>query len=181
MDPFLGEVRAFPFSVIPNGWAACNGQLMPIAQNTALFALLGTMYGGDGKTTFGLPDLQGSVVIGFGQGPGLTDYDEGNMVGSEMVTLYTNEIPLHNHQPAGAISPSGAGMHSTPAQGDQLSRYTVSNAPAQGWSNTGSPQAQLAPQMILPAGGGLPHQNMQPYLTLQYCIALRGIFPPRPS
>ena len=126
-DQFVAEIRIFPFNFPPTGWAFCNGQLMPISQNTALFSLLGTTYGGDGKSTFSLPDLQGSAPMQPGQGPGLSLHDLGEMSGVENVTLLTSEIPFHTH-----------------------------------------------------VGATLPHNNMMPYLTVNFCIALQGIFPQRP-
>jgi len=173
-DQFVAEIRIFPFNFPPTGWAFCNGQLMPISQNTALFSLLGTTYGGDGKSTFALPDLQGSVPMQQGQGQGLSARDLGQQSGVESITLLTSEIPVHTHalranfneadindpSPDRAIARSGTGFL---YQSDTATNLTL-----------------MAPQGLPPAGGGLPHNNMQPYLTLNFCIALQGIFPQRP-
>ena len=174
-DPFVAEIRMFPFNFAPTGWAQCNGQLMPISQNTALFALLGTIYGGDGKSTFALPNLQGTVPVHVGgdqPGQGLSVYDLGQQGGSETVTLLQSEMPLHTH-----------GMRA----------YTLDNADAKFVSPSASfaptvggdvyqtaGNTQLAPEALPPAGGSLPHNNLMPYLTVNFCIALQGVFPPRP-
>ena len=170
-DQFLAEIRIFPFNFAPTGWAFCNGQLMPISQNTALFALLGTVYGGDGKSTFALPNLQGSVPMQPGQGQGLSLRDLGEMSGVENITLLVSEIPVHTH----AISASNS---------DATERIATNQQPAVGVAvSYYAPAANLnamAPTALALAGGGLPHSNMQPYLTLNFCIALQGIFPQRP-
>lgn len=172
-DQFVAEIRIFPFNFPPTGWAFCNGQLMPISQNTALFSLLGTTYGGDGKSTFALPDFQGSVPIQQGQGSGLSLYDLGQMGGSETVTLLTSEIPAHAHQASAA---TGSGPTSP-----------ANNAWGQGAGRTpppvyvdGSPNVTMAPATVAITGSSFPHNNMQPYLTLNFCIAMQGIFPQRP-
>lgn len=171
-DPFVAEIRIFPFNFAPKGWAFCNGQLMPISQNTALFALLGTMYGGDGKSTFALPDLQGNVAVGQGQGPGLTERFQGEMSGTETVTLLQSEIPVHTHQAKAATFPATLKIG---ANNTSLARsvggfvYTAQ-----------APNAIMAPEALGITGGSLPHNNMMPYLTLSFCIALQGVFPPRP-
>jgi microcystin-dependent protein len=180
-DQFVAEIRIFPFNFPPTGWAFCDGQLMPISQNTALFSLLGTVYGGDGKSTFALPDLQGSAPMQPGQGQGLSLRDLGEMSGVESITLLVSEIPIHTHtmqvssQDATTASPAGAypakGLWDSGTSGGQAGTFVPTNAGAQQIMNT----SQLAP-----AGGGLPHNNMQPYLTLNFCIALQGIFPQRP-
>ena len=172
-DPFVAEIRIFPFNFAPKGWAFCDGQLMPISQNTALFALLGTTYGGDGKSTFALPNLQGSAAMHPGQGQGLSLRDLGEIGGSETVTLLVSEIPFHTHtmfaSEAEALERGPAGQML--AQGVSVGQY----APAASGQTT-----QLALQALAPAGGSLPHNNMQPYLTLNFNIALQGVFPPRP-
>jgi microcystin-dependent protein len=171
-DPFVAEIRIFPFNFAPTGWAFCDGQLMPISQNTALFALLGTTYGGDGKSTFALPNLQGSAPMQPDQGPGLSDYDLGQVGGSETVTLLQSEIPAHTHQMRAATQ--------DPAN-VKLVNPNASFGISQGgpvYQDTGD--VQLAPEALSPAGGSLPHNNMMPYLTLTFCIALQGVFPPRP-
>ncbi len=172
-DPFVAEIRIFPFNFAPKGWAFCNGQILPISQNTALFSLLGTTYGGDGKSTFALPDLQGRAPMHPGQGPGLSLHDLGETGGSETVTLLESEMPAHSHTynvsagdatdriPTGQKFASGLGG-------------VVPYAPA-----AGAPLTQMSPVALAPAGGDLPHNNMQPYLTFNFCIALQGVFPPR--
>lgn len=170
-DQFLAEIRIFPFNFPPTGWAFCNGQLLPISQNTALFALLGTFYGGDGKSTFALPNLQGSAPLHQGQGSGLSEYFIGQTGGSESVTLLQSEMPFHNHSMSGATSDPALAKVVTPDSSWGLSQ---GGGIYQNTQNT-----QLSPQAVAPAGGSLPHNNMQPYLTLNFCIALQGIFPPR--
>jgi microcystin-dependent protein len=174
MDPFVAEIRIFGFNFAPKGWAFCDGQILPLSQNTALFSLLGTTYGGDGKSTFALPDLQGSAPMHPGQGPGLSLHDLGEQAGSETVTLLISEMPSHPHSlmcqsqdPADQAAP-------TPARTFAPSQ----NATAYGPSN-GSPIVQMAFQALQPAGGSLPHNNMMPYLTMNFCIALQGVYPPR--
>lgn len=171
MDPFVAEVRIFPFNFAPKGWAMCNGQLLPISQNTALFSLLGTMYGGDGKSTFGLPNIEGNVVLGVGQGPGLSDYFEGQEGGVSTVTLLETEMPSHKHTANGINS-----------AGDQTNPSAHCLAAGGGRSGQGyldgSPPTQPF-QVLNLTGNSLPHNNMQPYLTLNFCIAMQGVFPPR--
>jgi microcystin-dependent protein len=169
-DPFVAEIRMFGFNFAPKGWALCNGQLVPISQNTALFSLLGTYYGGDGKSTFALPNLQGSAPMNHGQSGGTSERFLGEQSGSESVTLLTSEMPVHPHT-LNAVE-STATARQPPAQmfatGEAVSFY-----------RTGQPNTQMNPGMLLPAGGSLPHNNMQPYLVLNFCIAIQGIFPPR--
>ena len=158
------------FTFVPKGWAARDGQLMPISQNTALFSLCGTTYGGDGKSTFALPDLQSSAPMQPGQGKGLSIRDLGEMAGSPTVTLLNSEMPLHNHtlravNDVGDINTPG-GMSIARSSGAAV--YNPANA-----------SAVFAGQALTPTGGDLPHNNMQPYLTLLFCIALQGVFPPR--
>jgi microcystin-dependent protein len=173
-DPFVAEIRIFPFTFPPKGWAFCNGQLIPISQNTALFALLGTTYGGDGKSTFALPDLQGSAAMHPGQGSGLSLRDLGQIGGSESVTLLQSEIPFHTHS---VIANTDFGTLQAPGPDRVLARSQ--NAVAY-QSNTSANVVTMAPQALSPAGGSLPHNNMQPYLTLNFNIALQGVFPQRP-
>jgi microcystin-dependent protein len=168
-DPFLAEIRIFPFNFPPTGWAFCNGQIMPISQNTALFALLGTVYGGDGKSTFALPDLEGSAPLHPGQGQGLSLYDLGQMGGSETVTLLESEIPAHTHQLVFSEEPGNANNPNPNTYGTGETIYALPNN-----------LVQMALQSLAPAGGSLPHNNMMPYLTLNFCIALQGVFPARP-
>jgi microcystin-dependent protein len=169
-DPFVAEIRIFPFNFAPKGWAWCDGQLLPLSQNTALFSLLGTTYGGDGKSTFALPDIQGRTVMHPGQGPGLSLHDLGETGGSETVTLLESEIPSHAH---GVTASQPDGVERTPAgqllaTGMGISQY-----------QTPGPLANLASAAIAPAGGDQPHNNLQPYLTFYFNIALQGVFPPR--
>jgi microcystin-dependent protein len=172
MDPFVAEIRIFPFNFAPRGWALCNGQLLPLSQNTALFSLLGTTYGGDGKSNFALPDLQGSAPMHPGQGPGLSLHDLGESGGSDTVTLLPTELPAHNHN---LMANAGAANRTAPAN-NSIGRV----AGAQPYAPAAAPTAQLAGQALPPAGGGQPHNNLQPYLTVNFNIALQGVFPPRP-
>ena len=167
-DPFVAEIRIFGFNFAPTGWAQCDGQLLPLSQNTALFSLLGTTYGGNGKSNFALPDLQGRVPMLPGQGPGLSLYDLGQTGGSEFVTLLESEIPAHSHAARG----SSEDDDSTLPGGNSHGQLSVAYAPA-------AALAPMAPQTLSPAGRSLPHNNMMPYLTLNFCIALQGVFPPR--
>ena len=171
-DPFVAEIRIFPFNFAPTGWAKCNGQLLPLSQNTALFSLLGTTYGGNGKSNFALPDLQGNAPMHPGQGPGLSLHDLGETGGTQFVTLLESEIPAHTHTIR--ASSDDADLKS-PTATRSLARSIGGSAYAPG----NSPAAQMAAQTLSPAGGSLPHNNMQPYLTLNFCIALQGIFPPQ--
>ncbi|HEX8319988.1 phage tail protein [Longimicrobium sp.] len=173
-DQFLAEIRIFPFNFPPTGWAFCNGQLMPLSQNTALFALLGTVYGGDGKSTFALPDLQGSAPMQPGQGSGLSLRDLGEMSGVENITLLISEIPVHTHA-VNTMSDSGTLQQPGP---DRILARSANATAYQ--TNTSANLQMMAPQALALAGGGLPHNNMQPYLTLNFCIALQGVFPQRP-
>lgn len=170
-DPFVAEIRIFPFNFAPRGWAFCDGQLLPLSQNTALFSLLGTTYGGNGKSNFALPDLQGRAPMHPGQGPGLSLHDLGETGGSETVTLLESEIPSHSH----ALNVS---------QADALERTPPGQLPAAGIGGivayaAPGPIVQLDPNATSPAGGDQPHNNLQPYLTFNFCIALQGVFPPR--
>jgi microcystin-dependent protein len=171
-DPFVAEIRIFPFNFAPKGWAWCDGQLLPLSQNTALFSLLGTTYGGDGKSNFALPDLQGRAPMHPGQGPGLSLHDLGETGGSETVSLLESEIPSHSHA---LIASEGDGLERTP--GGQLFATGVTISMYQ--EASGNPLVQLSPNAATPAGGDQPHNNMQPYLTFYFCIALQGVFPPR--
>ena len=168
-EPFLGEIRLFPYNFAPRGWAFCQGQLLSIAQNTALFSLLGTTYGGNGQTTFALPDLRGRVPLSSGQGPGLSFYTLGEQGGVENVTLIQQQMPAHNHPLQ--VNNSGS------ATGRPSGGY-----PGQTSTNTYAPSPDgttFAAQAVSNSGGGQPHENRQPYLALNYCIALEGIFPSR--
>lgn len=171
-DPFVAEIRIFPFNFAPRGWAWCDGQLLPLSQNTALFSLLGTTYGGNGKSNFALPDLQGRAPMHPGQGPGLSLHDLGETGGTETVTLLESEIPHHAH--AARVSDNGA-TQSAPS-GAVLALPRRSGAMYQ---STPTNLTAMAPESLAPTGGDQPHNNMQPYLTAYFCIALQGVFPPR--
>jgi microcystin-dependent protein len=175
-DPFVAEIRIFPFNFAPRGWAFCDGQILPLSQNTALFSLLGTTYGGNGQSNFALPNMIDSAPMHPDQGPGLSLYDLGQQGGSQFVTLLESEIPSHTHsvQAKGSPPPGNAG---TPDPTVHFARSSGGTAYA-----SQSPPTNLtpmAPQTIAPAGGSQPHNNMMPYLTLNFCIALQGVFPPR--
>lgn len=172
-EPFLAEIRIFPYNFAPKGWAFCDGQLMPIRQNTALFSLVGTTYGGDGKITFALPNLQGNVPMGWGQGPG-SEHVQGETGGSTTVTLSAAEMPAHTHtmtafslSSPSAVSPTGELV----ADGVGCKPFGSSSLA----SNT-----QLHPQAVSSFGGSGAHNNMMPSLVLSFCIALQGVFPQRP-
>jgi microcystin-dependent protein len=174
-DQFVAEIRIFPFNFAPKGWAFCNGQILPLSQNTALFSLLGTTYGGDGKSNFALPNLQGQAPMQPGQGPGLSLRDLGETGGEQTVTLLQSEMPSHTH--AANCVDNASGDQTTP----------VANVWAQAgfgrggialYNNSGSLGAMFA-LAVTPTGGDQPHNNMPPYLTLNFCIALQGIYPPR--
>jgi microcystin-dependent protein len=179
-EPFLGQLMIFAGNFAPRGWATCDGQILSIAQNTALFSLLGTTYGGNGQTTFALPDLRGRVPIHQGQGPGLSPYTEGEVGGVESVTLINTQMPSHNHTATNAINA---------AYGPQSPSDNPAGAVPAGTS--GGPQVYapasdgtvMNPQTVVTtigiAGGSQPHENRQPYLCILFCIALEGIFPPR--
>jgi microcystin-dependent protein len=171
-DPFLAEIRIVGFNFPPTGWAECNGQLLPLSQNTALFALLGTMYGGDGKSTFALPNLQGCGAVHQGQGQGLSEYFIGQMGGAETVTLLESEMPAHSHALNAQGTPASTGTPSanvTPARSAGGAAYKIPG-----------PTGQMALQELTPQGGSLPHNNLMPYLVMRYIIAMQGIFPQRP-
>ena len=172
-DPFLAEIRMFPFGFAPRGWALCNGQIMPIAQNTALFALINTYYGGNGTSNFALPNLQGTAPMHSGNGNGLSQRSIGETGGEPNVTLIDSETPTHSHSlmcstsVADGPSPGNAAIA-------RVSGATPYLPPA------GAPMVPMAAAAVQPfPGKNLPHNNMQPYLTLSFCIALQGVFPPR--
>ncbi len=175
-EPFIGQLILFAGNFAPQGWAFCNGQLLSIAQNTALFSILGTTYGGDGVSNFALPDLRGRAPVGFGQGPGLSNYNLGQQTGSENVTLTQAQMPAHGHNlgaqasPGNALSPAGAFL----AQGDAGRSGTVNDYTTSTTSPTTLNQAS-----VQPAGGSQPHPNIQPVLAMNYIIALQGVFPSR--
>ncbi len=177
MDPFLGEIRVTGFNFAPSGWALCQGQLLSIASNTALFSLLGTIYGGDGRSTFALPNLQGSIAIGFGQGSGLSPYTQGQTGGASTVTLTLAQNPTHTHaMPVG--SGKGVNAPSPTAYLAGEARGGTGNAFATPATQAASPTTMAAAEANL-TGGGQAHNNMAPYLALNYIIALEGIFPSR--
>jgi microcystin-dependent protein len=171
MDPFVAEIRICAFNFPPKGWAGCYGQLLPLSQNTALFSLLGTTYGGDGKSTFALPDLQGSAPMHPGQGPGLSERFLGEVGGSQTVTLLQTEMPVHSHS---------FGVYAS----DPADRFSPTNSTAcrsnngQAWGPANN-LVIMSGDTLEASGGNLPHNNMQPYLTLNFNIALQGVFPPR--
>ena len=174
-DPFVAEIRIFPFNFAPRGWAWCDGQLMPLSQNTALFSLLGTTYGGNGMSNFALPDLQGRAPMHPGQGSGLSLHDLGESGGSETVTLLESEIPAHNHAMSVSTSASDEEGQKQP-QGAVPGSQQNTN---QMYGSLASNLVQMSDQSLAPAGSDQPHNNMQPYLTFYFCIALQGVFPPR--
>jgi microcystin-dependent protein len=176
-NPFVAEIRIFPFNFAPKGWATCDGQLLSISQNTALFSLLGTFYGGDGKSTFALPNLDGSVAIHTtqysGGGPFGT-FDIGQAGGSDYITLLTSQMPAHSHTVQGDADINNASAVSPTAA------VPVNASPTLTYSNSATPQlALMNPTMVSVAGGSLPHNNLMPYLVLSYCIALQGVYPSR--
>ncbi len=171
-NPFVAEIRIFPFNFAPTGWAMCNGQILPISQNTALFSLLGTTYGGDGRSNFALPNLQGCAAMHPNQGPGLSNHVLGETSGSDTVTLLGTEMPAHAHTMMAVATPAST---KTPSPTASLARSSGGNVFLAPDANL----AAMAPNTLSPAGGGQPHNNMQPYLTFNFCIALQGVFPAR--
>jgi microcystin-dependent protein len=174
-QPYIAEIRIFPFNFAPRGYALCNGQLLNITTNTALFSLVGTYYGGNGTSNFALPNLQGSAVNGQGQGPGLSNYNLGQKGGTSAVTLNTSQLPSHNHTPT--AKPGGnLSDPNNNVWGDVGTQRPAPNfyATAQGTPN------QMNVAAIGLAGGSLPHNNLMPYLVLNFCIALQGVYPARP-
>jgi microcystin-dependent protein len=173
-DQYLGEIRLTPYNFAPSGWAMCNGQLMPIVQNTALFSLLGTQYGGDGRTTYALPNLQGVFPVHQGEGIGLSNYTMGEVGGTATVTLNQSQLPLHTHQAlgsseAGATNSAGGAVWAQPHYGRVTDQVY----------GTAGGSAQMATQALASDGGNQPHNNIPPYLAINFIIALQGIFPPR--
>lgn len=175
-DPFLGEIRLVGFTFAPQGWAFCDGQLLSISQNTALFSLLGTTYGGNGQTTFALPDLRGRVPVSQGQGPSLSNYVLGEQTGSENVTLNVSQLPVHNHplassnQQGSSSDPSGffPAVLNEPSGSVAVNGYLASS------------NSTLNPAAIGVTGGNQPHPNLQPLLCVNFIIAVQGIYPSRP-
>jgi microcystin-dependent protein len=170
-DPFVAEIRIFPFNFPPKDWAFCDGQLLPLSQNTALFALLGTTYGGDGKSNFALPNMQGNAPMHPGQGPGLTKRFLGETDGVETVTLQQDELPAHQH--VMRDHDIDLGELNAPAPNRSLAKSTNSSI-----YTAAANLVTMAPTALTLAGDSHPHNNMMPYITLSFCIALQGVFPP---
>jgi len=178
-EPFLGQISMFGFNFAPRGWALCNGQILAIASNTALFSLLGTNYGGNGQTTFALPDLQGRVPRHWGQGAGLSNYVIGEVAGVENVSLITTQIPVHTHTATAAVNASASSLAPTDVPGDNYltggGGVNIYNATSDGTKMN----AGMVTVAVQPAGGSQPHENRDPYLCISFGIALNGIFPSR--
>lgn len=172
-DPFLGEIKLVPYNFAPRGWAFCAGQILSIAQNTALFALIGTTFGGDGQTTFALPDFRGRVPLSSGQGPGLSNYDLGQVGGEETHTLTTNEMPTHSHT---ARAHNGNGNSNVANNNIWSKDAGVQSAT---YNSVANPAGAMSPSAIATTGGSQPHNNLQPLLCVNFIIALQGIFPSR--
>jgi microcystin-dependent protein len=169
MENYLGEIRPVAFNFAPRGWALCQGQILPINQNTALFSLLGTTYGGNGQTTFALPDLRGRVALGEGQGPGLQNYDLGQVAGTEAVSLVTSQLPAHGHPVMGTITPA-----STVSPAGRFPAVTPRRV-----YGTQAADTTFAADTVRLTGGSQPHNNQAPFLVINYIIALVGDYPPR--
>lgn len=175
-NPFVAEIRIFPFNFAPQGWAFCNGQLLPLSQNTALFSLLGTTYGGDGKSNFALPNLQGNAPMHWGQGPSLSLHDLGETGGSDTVTLLQTEMPSHTHTINCIDGPRVAGQSGQPGNAVPVK---TGGTPANAFTSGATQNQTMATNMVAIVGGSQPHNNLMPYLTLNFCIALQGVYPPR--
>lgn len=183
-DPYIGEIRPFGFNFAPRNWLMCNGQLLAIQSNTALFSIIGTYYGGNGTTTFALPNLQSRVALGMGTGAGLSTYFIGEEVGEENHALLTTEMPAHTHVPYTRVQPpagQGSNMHTVPQTGDYLSRYNAAPATVgKTWNNPPLENGTtLHPSFIGFAGNSIAHPNIQPVLAVNYCICAFGVFPAR--
>jgi len=172
-NPFVAEIRIFPFDFAPTGWAFCNGQLLPLSQNTALFSLLGTTYGGDGKSNFALPNMQGNAPMFWGQGPGLSLYDLGQSGGSSTVTVTVAELPAHAH--GMTCQTQFEADKSIPASNEVFSRSKGGTL----YQSAATSGLTMGTSTIAPTGGTTPHSNLMPYLTLNFCIALQGVYPAR--
>lgn len=170
-EPYLGQIAFVAFNFAPRGWAECNGQLLPISQNSALFALLGTMYGGNGTSNFALPDMRGRAVVHGGQGSGLSNYSQGQQIGAETVTLNVSEMPAHNHAVKAVLAD---GNSSVPTGNLPANTKTLDKEYSDATATT-----NMSGTMVQPAGGNLPHENRPPSLVLKCIIALQGAFPPR--
>jgi len=173
-NPFVAEIRIFAGNFAPSGWAKCDGQILPLSQNTALFSLLGTTYGGDGRSNFALPNLQGCAPMQAGQGPGLSLRDLGETGGEPTVTLLQSEMPAHPHGATGSSNPADQtpAANNVWAAGSQRGQFVYSDAGP-------TSQSSMSPQALSIAGGNLPHNNMPPYLGVTFIIALQGVFPAR--
>ena len=176
-DPFVAEIRIVGFNFPPRGWAFCNGQLLPLSQNTALFSLLGTYYGGDGKSTFALPNLQGSAAVSSGQSSTGTQYFLGQQAGSQYVTLLQSEIPVHTHT---AQAYTGGNADANSPANNTWGKPGVARQPIANYNTDPGTRPTMAFNALAVAGGSLPHNNMSPYLVLNFVIAMQGVFPARP-
>ena len=178
MDFFLGEIRLMGFGFAPKGWMTCQGQLLSMQQNQALFALLGTTYGGDGRTTFALPDLRGRAIIGIGQGAGLSAYSWGQRAGTESTTLSISQMPSHGHTVSAGLKASTGPESNSPANA-----FPAVTEDGSGAYSSGTPDTTMSPGMITgttaAVGASQPHENRQPVQVLNYCIATQGLFPSR--
>ncbi|QEE23079.1 phage tail protein [Rhodanobacter glycinis] len=175
-DSFIGEIQLFGFNFAPYQWAMCQGQLLPISQNTVLFSLLGTQFGGDGRASFGLPNFQGNAACAQGQGAGLSPRNVGDSFGEPAVTLLATEMPAHGHAALVYNQGDAAKRHGTPLAGDAV----ISPIGADAFTGNGTTNTAFANGTVGSSGGGQPHANSQPYLALNFCIALNGVFPQRP-
>jgi microcystin-dependent protein len=174
-SPWIGEIRCFGFNFAPQGWAMCNGQLLDIANNSTLYAVIGTTYGGDGNVTFGLPNLQGRIPMHWGNGPGGFNTVIGEPQGVTSVTLTPNQFPTHTHTITAMEVASGGVVERTPQPNSNA--WLASSAPDGVWTSAPTINAAFSQKTLSQVGGSLPHDNMQPYLVLNFCIALNGIFP----
>jgi microcystin-dependent protein len=175
-DPFVAEIRILPFNFAPRGWAFCNGQLISISQNTALFSLLGTTFGGDGRSNFALPNLQGGAPMHPNQGPGLSQHYLGETGGSNSVTLLTTEMPMHSHN-INCID--GARVGGQTGQPGNAILTKSGGVPTNAYTGGAMQNQTMAANMVAAVGGNQPHNNMMPYLTLNFCIAMQGVYPAR--
>ncbi|GAB3829256.1 phage tail protein [Hymenobacter jeollabukensis] len=178
MDPFVGEIRLMPYSFTTRGWLPCDGRLLPIQSNTALFSLLGTRYGGNGQTTFALPDLRGRAVVGMGQGAGLSPYIQGEVTGTENVTLKPLELAMHSHSVTASVPANSARGTASSPQSDFYAA-TAPQAEQYGTAPNNGNMANLLSGTTAAVGGNQPHENRMPFLALAYFIAAQGVFPPR--
>lgn len=173
-DTYIGEVRAVGFSFAMRYWAFCDGQIIPIQQNTALFSILGTTFGGNGTTTFGLPNMQGNAPMSMGAGPGLSPRTLGELAGTTSVTLTVQQMPMHNHAVVAVKAPAGSET-AGPVSGSTID----SSSPGKLYTNTATPPVAFSPKAIGPAGSSQPHSNVQPLTVLNFLICQYGLFPQR--